>query len=254
MARRWLFTNGEPEMAITFEVSDACSSGLLGSLGPERIKNKTFSLPIEKGNVINCLERIIPGPIYLFHIGCSTDCRSPSFELTIKHGGITTQMIAFSYKRTLLHEICRKNDWFHDERGERDLNSTAKALSDSRNYYETVALWWTARHERFRFCQLARVELGFQQGRLTVRGLNDIQDPPLTNQINGWKKSILDLKDGPLRNQKRRIRSDANWNRTLRFGRTDACGMIKGMYGLFQASAPQFGPRVPVRKALQFFS
>jgi hypothetical protein len=243
---------------IEFEISDSCSGGLNCSLVSRGWQNqKVFSLPIKKGSVFLFLEKLIPDCVCLFHIGCSSDSRSPSFEHTIKYGDVHESMI-FSYQRILYPGVFWDNDWFHDSNGDRNLEATAQALSNSKNYYELIRFSWDGRDDEIKELVLVTtLELSFRNNRLySIRGLNDIQENSSQKKIKGFKGSLLDLDGGPLKSERGKFSNDLNsrdWIKILKKNGIEVDDFIKEIYNLFQNSAPQFGEKRKAREPLSIF-
>jgi len=248
------------ENSINFEVSDSCSGGLNCSLKSKGwLNQKSFSLSIEKGPIFLLLEELIPDCVCLFHIGCSDDNRPPSFEHTIKYGDVRQEQLVFSYKRVLYPELCWKNDWFHDADRNRNLEDTAKAMSNPKNYSERITLFWSGSDGKYEnFGRTISLELWFKNNRLYgIRGLNDIQDDLFKNNINGFKGSLLDLNEGPLKDEGNRFLNDLDtreWIGIFPKNKIKVNDFVKEIYRLFQSSAPRFGKRMKTREPLSLLN
>jgi hypothetical protein len=164
--------------------------------------------------------------------------------------------MAFSYERTLYPEIPWDNHWFHDLNGRRDLEKTAEALSDPANYYEEIILFCNSRH-RGGIMVGKNITLRFKKNLLhDIRGLGEAQDNDFKDKLIGFKGSLLDLTDGPLKNSRDIFLNEANpseWKKIFQKNGTTADDLIKTMIVLFQASAPQFGERMRIREPLLIF-
>ena len=123
------------EERIEFEISGSCSVGLMQAIHSRGWQSQeSFSLAIKKGPIFSCLEKLESHPVGLFHIGCSSDVRPPSFEYTIKYGDIRQQLLVFSYQRIVCANTFGRENFFHDSCQLRDLEAVAQALSDPRKY------------------------------------------------------------------------------------------------------------------------
>ncbi|MFA5086306.1 MAG: hypothetical protein WC468_01765 [Candidatus Paceibacterota bacterium] len=245
---------------IKFEISDSCSGGLNCSLMSRGWQNQEFfNLPIKKGPVFLFLEKLIPDCVCLFHIGCSSDSRSPSFEHTIKYGDIRHRSMIFSYQRILYPGVFWDNDWFHDLKGNRNLEATAQALSNPKNYYELIKFSWDCTDDEIKELVLVvTLELSFRNNQLySIRGFNDIQEKIFQEKINGFKGSLLDLNEGPLKSKRNIFLNDLNardWIKIFNKNGIKVNDLIKEIYNLFQASAPQFGEQRKTREPLLIFA
>lgn len=240
---------------ISFEISDSCSGGLHCAIESRKWQNqKIFSLSIKKEEIFLFLEKLIPDCICLFHIGCSDDNRPPSFEYTLKYGDIRQELLIFSYERILFPGICWKYDWFHDSDGNRNLEDTARALSNPKNYFEKISLSWSGEDDECEGLGVSlNLELCFRNNRLYgIRGLNEIQGS-FKNKIKGFNGSLLDLNEGPLKTEKDRFLSDLHardWVKIFQKNGIIINDFVKEIYNLFQSSAPQFGKKMKIREPL----
>lgn len=214
-----------------------------------------FDLVIEKGQVVHFLEKLIPDFVCLFHIGCSTDSRPPSFEYTIKYGDLRVSRLVFSYRRTLLPGVFFKNNWFHDCTETRDLEAVADALSDPQNYSEEITLSYRGKDENYDgLGRTTSLRLLFKNNLLhRIIGFDEIQENFFKNNIKGFEESLLDLNCGRLKNEKNNcihITGTKKWSYLFQRNEVDIYDLIKEIYNLFQSSAPQIGKRMATRKAL----
>jgi len=238
---------------IEFEISDSCSSGLMSSLAARGLhEQKSFALNIEKGPILLFLETIIPNLVCLFHIGCSSDMRPPSFEYTLKYGDIRHELFIFSYQRTIYPGFFGSQNWFHDCNELRDLEAVARALSNPENYLEKISLSYSGEGDDRGLCQTIRLDLHFENNQLiSMRGLDEVH--LLRKILKGFDKSLLDIEEGPLKIDKDIFLNDLSakeWDKMFRKKGLTVYDFVKEIYDIFQSSAPSFGQKRKVREAL----
>ena len=223
---------------IEFEISDRCSTAL-GHIILLRgwQKMKSFTLPIAKGPVFLFIEKLVPNCVCLFHVGCSSDSRSPNFEYRRKVGDIYKDgEIRFYYERSLELNVFRENNWFHDENGIRDLEATALALSNPKKYTEEIGFAWTGSHEEFG--RNAEINLYFKNHQLErITGLDEDTEEIFRAKIKSFEKSLFNLRHGFSKGRKTKNEEPEELFKQEGVGVED---FIEELYQLFQSSMADF--------------
>lgn len=107
-----------------------------------------FDLNIEEGPILGLAQKAydLEGT---FHVGCTADLRSPSFQYDVHVGDSQTKkgMTYLCYGRYLRLTTFTDNDAFRKESSitkcsVRDLEELSKALNKKENYKETFGIYW----------------------------------------------------------------------------------------------------------------
>jgi hypothetical protein len=139
-----------------------CSEGLYSALyvrGIDACEVKSFSLDILDGPVAKYLSTLPIEFTKNFHIGCSFDKRSPSFDYRAerKEGNGKLWIV---YDRSLSGD----NIFPQDKRGERDLEKLAAMFSDNNLYEESITIGREIINDGL--CYNPRMELHFLKSKL----------------------------------------------------------------------------------------
>ncbi len=223
---------------IEFEISGRCSTALdeiIRLRGWQEMES--FTLSITKGPIFSFIEKLAPNCVCLFHVGCSSDSRSPNFEYRRKVGDLCNgSEIKFYYERSLELNVFSKNNWFHDENGIRDLEATALALSDPKQYTEEIGFVWTGSYEGFG--RNAEINLYFKNHQLEIiTGLDQDTEEVFRVKIKSFEKSLFDLRDGFLKSRKTKNQEPEELFKQEGISVED---LIKELYQLFQSSIVDF--------------
>ncbi|MCX6764891.1 MAG: hypothetical protein NTU58_04300 [Candidatus Nealsonbacteria bacterium] len=240
--------NNEKEL-IEFEISDRCSSALANIIQSRGWQEKkSFTLSIKKGPILLFIEKLVPNCVCFFHVGCSSDSRPPNFEYRRKVENVCEDSeIKFYYERWLELNVFWKNHWFHDKNGMRDLEATALALSDPKEYTEEIGFAWTGSYEG---CgRNAEINLHFKNHQLEIiRGLDEDNEEIFRTKIKSFKKSLFDFENGPLKNKKLRNQKQEEFQEQEELFKQEgksAEDLVKELYQLFQSSIVDFEIKKP---------
>lgn len=242
---------------IEFEISNSCSSGLMHSLIERKEhEQKSFILAIEKGPLFRLLEEMIPNPVCLFHIGCSSDSRPPSFEYTLKYVNKRQEVLIFSYNRTIYPGIFFRNDFFHNSNGSRNLDAVARSLSNPGDYCEEISLICSMADEKNEdFGTSENIGVIFERNKFVgIRGLENRHH--FRKVLIGFDDGLLDVENRLMKTNKA-VRfnsiSAKQWNKLFKKNGLTVNDFIREMYNLFQISAPKFGELKKPREALKIY-
>lgn len=185
---------------IEFDITEQISGGLYAALCARNLDTQpSFYLDIEEGPIVRYLNSIPVKFVRTFHIGCSLDARPPNFEYSannvtgyyeqeITHTRIPEEVF-FSYSREL-----NKNAGIlypRDKDGERDLETTAREMSDINVYNEELCIGWLGRSRRGvgGICTRAMVHVS-RNALIYAEGFDHLQ---------GMRRNLLDRDFGYLR-------------------------------------------------------
>ncbi|HDL74957.1 MAG TPA: hypothetical protein ENH06_01050 [bacterium] len=197
------------------------------------------SLSIKKGPIFNYIEKLVRDSMCLFDVYYSINDRSPSF---FEYNMITGDFhqggdISFYYRRSLKRSVFWKNKFFESHNKQKDLKAIALTLSDSKNYTEKVGFLCSDVQEHL--VVTAKIYLYFENNQLkTIIGLNDYDfEEIFREKIKGFRKSLFDFKEGPLKDQK--IENE-EYETAFKNKGISSKDLIKELYMLFKNSVKDF--------------